>query len=394
MKGDIMNKLQIKYNLLHIFYWVATCCIYGYVAVFLKYKGLTNTEIGLVTGGGCVVTIFSSPFVSSLVGKVKGLTIKKLVNSIFLVLSVIFMIISLFDIPVILIMIAYVLLIALIVSTVPLLSTIAMDYIKEGKEINFGLARGLGSVSYAVSAVVLGQLVEKLNPTVLAYGFVLSAVLDLVILNSLPAIHEVKQEQEEKGGNFFSIVKKYKTFFFILLGFACMFAASTSLSTYLINIVNKLGGNTSLYGIAIFFMAASEMPVMAITPRLLRRFDSLTLIVVAAIFYIFRNFTICLAPSLPILFIGMLFQGASYGLLTAVITYYVTYTLESQDHMMGQTMISVMTSGVGSMTGNLLGGVLQDNIGIQAMFIFACVMTVTGCLIIIFTKLISSKKVS
>ena len=46
------------------------------------------------------------------------------------------------------------------------------------------------------------------------------------------------------------------------------------------------------------------------------------------------------------------------------------------------------------MIGNLLGGVLQDNIGIQAMFIFACVMTVTGCLIIVFTKLVSSKKVS
>ena len=62
--------------------------------------------------------------------------------------------------------------------------------------------------------------------------------------------------------------------------------------------------------------------------------------------------------------------------------------------MMGQTMISVMTSGVGSMTGNLLGGVLQDNLGIQSMYLFACIMTVTGCLIIVFTKLVSSKKVS
>ena len=107
-----------------------------------------------------------------------------------------------------------------------------------------------------------------------------------------------------------------------------MFAAATSLSTYLINVVKNLGGNTSLYGVAIFFMAASEMPVMAITPRLIRRYDSITLIMVAAFFYIIRNFTICLAPSLPVLFIGMMMQSLSYGLLTAVITYYVTYNLK------------------------------------------------------------------
>ena len=71
-----------------------------------------------------------------------------------------------------------------------------------------------------------------------------------------------------------------------------MFAAATSLSTYLINVVKNLGGNTSLYGVAIFFMAASEMPVMTITPRLIRRYDSITLIMVAAFFYIIRNFTI------------------------------------------------------------------------------------------------------
>ena len=54
--------LKAKYNFLHLFYWFTGCCINGFIAVFLQSKGLTNTEIGIVTGGSCIATIFLSPF--------------------------------------------------------------------------------------------------------------------------------------------------------------------------------------------------------------------------------------------------------------------------------------------------------------------------------------------
>lgn len=382
-----MKNIQMKYNFLHILYWMATCCIFGYVAVFLQYKGMSNTQIGLVTGGGCVTTIFLSPIISSLVGKVKGLTIRKLFTSIVMLQAIVFLVLGLVELPAIVLGLLYISIISLSVSTVPILSTIAMNYIKIGQNVNFGLSRGMGSVSYAISAVVLGQLVERLNPTILAYGFVLSGALLIAVLFSIQEVEVKEETTKKKGGNPLSLLFKYKTFALILIGFACMFAASTSLSTYLINIVKNLGGSTSLYGIAIFCMAASEMPIMAVTPYLLRKFDAMTLIMIAACFYILRNFAIALAPSLPVLFFGMLMQGMSYGLLTAVITYYVTFNLEAQDHMMGQTLIGMMTSGLGSMTGNLAGGFLQDNFGITSMFIFACIMTTLGVLFIVGTGL-------
>ncbi len=386
-----MNKLQLKYNALHILYWMATCAIYGYVAVFLQYKGMTNTEIGFVTGGGCVCTIFLSPYISSLVSKVKSLSINKIMYILFSILSILFLVISIFDLPNIVIMGAYVLLLSLIVSTVPFLSMIAMNYIKTGEQLNFGLSRGLGSVSYAVSAVLLGQFIEFFNPTVLSYIFVISAVLLLLLLRTFPKV-ESNLDIKEGSSSVVTIVKKYKVFFFILIGFGCMFAASTAISTYLINIVKNLNGSTSTYGIAIFFMAASEMPVMALTPRLMKKYDSMTLIKVAAVFYIIRNFTICLAFNLPILFGGMMMQSMSYGLLTAVITYYVNSHLEEQDQMMGQTMIAIMTSGIGSMIGNVLGGVLQDTFGINAMFVFVCSVTVIGVAVIFFTSIYAKKR--
>lgn len=376
-----MKNLQIKYNFIHIFHWMATCSIYGYVAVFLQYKGLSNTLIGICTGGGCICTIFLSPFISSLVTKIKRLTINTTLTLIYIFNLIAFLILGFIPLPTFVIIGVYILVLALATSVVPLLSMIAMNYISTGNDLNFGLSRGIGSVSYAATAVLLGQLTGLFNPTVLPIVAMVAEIGFLGLLYSLPKV-KTKEVKITPKSSPFLIIKKYPIFFIILVGFGCTFAASTALSTYLINIVKNLGGDNSLYGIAIFCMAASEMPIMAITPRLLHKYDSVTLIMIAGLFYIVRNFTIALAPSLPILLIGMMMQGFSYGLLTAVITYYVTYNLAEHDQMMGQTMIGIMTSGVGSTIGNVLGGVLQDSFGLGSMFTFAMIITFIGTLII------------
>lgn len=374
----------MKYNLLHILYWITSCTIYGYVAVFLQYKGLSNTEIGIVTGGGAAISIVMSPFISSLIYKIKGLTLKKLILILYCLMFIAFLCLALLPLPTFLIMFLYISLICFVVSNVPFLSTICMDYLKTGHYINFGLSRGLGSVSYAMSAVVLGQLIERMNPTIIAYVFIVTGILLLALLFSMPDC-AVERKENEQAIDMWTFIKKYKIFLLILLGFACAFSASTALSTYLINIVKKLGGNTSLYGVAIFAMAASEMPIMAITHSLLKKFKSETLLLVAISCYILRNFTICLAPHLIVLFIGMMFQSVSYGLFTAVITYYVNDYIQMEHQMMGQTMIGIMTTGIGSTIGNVFGGILQDTLGLNSMLIFACLMTLSGVFIVFAT---------
>lgn len=374
----------MKYNLLHILFWITNLSIYGYIAIFLQYKGLTNTEIGLVSGTGALCSIFISPFISSLITKIKGLTIKKMILILYLLMIFIFFILVFLDIPIFLVMILYILLLCIVVSNVPFLSMICMDYLKAGHYLNFGVSRGMGSISYAVGAVVVSQMISMFNPTIIVYVHFISSILLLYVLFSMPDIPVSEVENKEKS-SVMSVISKYKIFFLVLVAFAFMYCASTTISTYLINIVNNLGGNTSLYGLAIFFMAASEMPVMAKTYGLLRKYNAETLLLASAFFYLLRNFTICLAPHLVILMIGMIFQGLSFGLFTATIAYYVNDYLETKDQMIGQTMITMMSTGVGSTLGNVFGGYLQDSFGIQSMFIFICVMTLIGFVIMFMT---------
>ena len=292
--------------------------------------------------------------------------------------------------PSLVLMAIYIIMYALNLSTVPMLTMIAMNYINEGIYVNFGLARGIGSASWATSALLFGQVLSFFDTSILSIGYLIFTIITLMILFTLPE-SQMKEVQNKKEGSVFTVVKNYRIFFFLLLGFCFMFAGATSIGTYLINIVKNLGGDTSLYGVAMFAMAFSELPVMMAVPKLMKKFNSVTLILIASIFYILRNYTIGLAPHLIILIIGMMFQGLSYGLFTGVITYYVTYNLETQDQMAGQTMIGIMTSGIGSTLGNVLGGILQDTIGLDALFMFVYIMTAIGAVVIISCKMISQK---
>lgn len=372
----------MKYNLIHFFYWITSCVVFGYITVFLKYKGLSNTQIGLVSGIGAVTSIIVSPFVSSIIYKIKNLTINKLILILYIIMYTSFFILIFFDMPVIVIMCLYISLICFVVSIVPFLSVICMNYLKIGKYINFGLSRGIGSISYALSAIMLGKLTELFNPSIVAYVFVLSSLLLLIVLFYMPKLDfEHENTHKNESISIVGMIKKYKTFFGILIGFAFLYGSSSALSTYLINIINNLGGNTSLYGCAIFCSAASEMPIMALTHTLLKKYKCEILLIIASICYVIKNLMICLSPNITILLVGMMFQSLSFGLFTATITYYVNEKIHTEHEMMGQTMITVMSSGVGSMIGNIFGGLLQNIFGLSSLLLFICIGTIVGAIL-------------
>ncbi len=121
-----------KYNYLQILYWFACCCIMGFVAVFLKYCGLSNSQIGIVSGGGGVLSIFLSPFISGLVGKLKHISLQQMMSLILGLTLVFFAIITYVKVPAIVIMVLYISMYAMMLSAVPIMTMIAMNYLEQG----------------------------------------------------------------------------------------------------------------------------------------------------------------------------------------------------------------------------------------------------------------------
>lgn len=194
----------------------------------------------------------------------------------------------------------------------------------------------------------------------------------------LDASHGAKGRHEDERGGAFREILRERVLLIILAGFMVAFIACNCLSVYLIDIVVNVGGDTSMYGVAIFCMAVSELPAMALVPRLRRRFSTGTLFMVVGAAYLLRNMIVVCATNVPMVFIGLLFQSTSYGLLTPLLTCYIAEVCSPRSEMLGQTLLSVATTGVGAMVGTVCGGMLQDTYGIQAMLLFVAVATVVA----------------
>jgi PPP family 3-phenylpropionic acid transporter len=348
------------------------------VAIFLQYHGLSNTQIGIVTGLGAAFTVFTSPYLAGLIGKIKNMTNEKMVIFTMIGTFILYGLMSLLKFPHAVMIILYIVLIQLIAADVPVLSQICMDYLQDGEYLDFGLARGLGSLSYASAAALMGFLVDWINPLAVGCVHVISGLLVILMIKLLPKVAHHAAKKQRAAISMFHFISLYKRYFVILLAFMLPLSMASTIGTYLINIVKSLGGTSSLFGIATFLSAGSELPIMAITHRLLKKYTARQLFMVAAIAYVIRNITIALAGNLVLLIIGLLFQGLSFGLFTAVVTIYANDFVRKDHGMMAQTLLAVMISGVGPTIGNFVCGRLQDTLGLKAMLVFTSICTLSG----------------
>ena len=143
-----MMNLKNKYNLLYFLYCIAGCCLVEFVTVFLLYRGVSNTQIGLVTGIGCVSSIFLSPWLTGLLGKSPRLNVRDVLGGIYAFLAVVFVVLAFAPLPAVTVMAGYTVMYCLYMGTYSFLQVMASDYTAAGMEIDFGLARGLGSASW------------------------------------------------------------------------------------------------------------------------------------------------------------------------------------------------------------------------------------------------------
>lgn len=393
MNMKSFNTIQNRYSLLHILYWMTTCSLAGFIAIFLQSKGLSNTEIGTVSGLSLLAACVFSPAISSLTSRFSNISLQQFLMAGNLFSAICYLMVALLPLPKMMIMLVFILSYFVNTALVPLMSTISMDYIEKGEKLNFGLSRGLGSLSYATSAVLLTPVATMISPNALSLIFTAGVLLNMLVLRSLPAVYAPKAEEgsenkveksqkEASGSSFMDVVRRNPGFVIMVIGFGLLMAAASSLMTYLNNIIHSLGGSDSLYGICIFAMAASELPFMAVTPKLIKRFGAVPLLLAGGVIYFFRNAFIATAGAVPMVVFGMMLQGASYGLMTGVMTYFIQDELEARDTMMGQTLFIALTSGLGGGLGNFAGGLIQDLFGIDMMLASALATSLAGALIV------------
>ena len=392
-KMKILEKVQVKhqYSVVQALYWMTSCALAGYAAVYLQDRGLSNTLIGVTVGGAACLSMVIQPLAAQVVESISGLTVKKVIQALIVMMAVMFGVLTVIPVPVAGVVILYMGMNTLNYCMPPMLSAMGMEFINRGYYLNFGLSRGLGSISYAVCAAVLGIVIDRFFPGVLGYIYVVLAILLFLAVSAMkdleaeePTFHQEIVEREKKPEeSIWKTVCKNKTFLCLMIGFCLANMNNAAIATYTVNIIKNLGGSDTVLGFANFVSAASEMPVMLLFGYFMKKGNCIRLLKVSAVFFLIKPLVLVFANALPLVILGLGLQGLSFGLFTPAAVYYVNSTLISEQRVKGQAIFSTITAGAATCGGNVLGGWLQDAFGLQTMLWVCAAMALVGVLFVI-----------
>lgn len=401
----LARQLSIKYAFLQSAYWISACIFSNFAAVYLHYKNFSNTQIGIIFSLSSLFCIILQPLISSFADKTKKISLRWIV--IFLMLTVFLAAFLLYLIPdfVLLITILYIYILMILFTLIPLLNSLAFEHMNKGIPMNFGLSRGTGSIAFAVVSFFLGIAVNRYGAGILILLFlcstcfmILSAYIFRIknpiitsesIVNAEPStidqpIHTDTSSTAVPSSvlGFFLLNKRFTVF---LIGVSMIFYTHNLLNTYLINIIENVGGNSADMGLSLTIAAFLELPTMASFMLLVKRIKCNTLIKISAFFFLIKVLIAWLAPVVSVVHLSQGFQSLAFALFTPASVFYVNAIIAKEDRIKGQSMLGVATLGLSGAIANITGGKILDTLGVSDMLMLGTAVSAIGFLVICFS---------
>jgi len=385
MSNPLARKLTIQYTAIQSLYLMSFSSIFTFAAVFLRDRHFTSQQVGLALALGNISALLVQPFVASWAGRSQRFTLNQIcamIGGILLLVQLSIAFIPGLFIPV---LIVFVLAEMLTLILSPLLNTLCLNLINQGVPINFGLARGLGSGAFALVALTLGTWVDRFGASVAPLSSLGLIVLLIVMILNFPPSRPgaVPQEGPSPGQppktarRLDLILKHYTGLPLILAGLLFLLLNHSMYSSYLINIVEHVGGTSKTLGSIAFIAASMEIPVMVFFSVIAGKVSSRQLLRLSSLFFIIKALATLSVASISQLFFSQILQMGGFALYLPASIFYINSILDPQDSMGGQSAMA-MTASLGSILGNILGGILLGLADVKAMLTVAFGFSLLG----------------
>ena len=386
MERPAASQVERRFACIESVYWSGNCTLRAYMTLFLAYQGLSDGQIGYTASLVYLSTIGTQLVLSNYADKHPASPLKRIILALFLAATALAAMMFALPLPALLMMVTYVLCTAFDNTIDSMLNALFMQHVNNGVPARYGWPRGVGSICYAATAYVVGLLIERFSPNAILPVLVGMCVLGMGALFLMPDPGPRKVSAAGKAGqpSYLSMLKGNPTLCLLLL--ACIISGMGQCSgvTYLIRIVERLGGNSVHYGITSFIQAGVELPMMFASGWLLKRFSSRGLLTVSFCCCFLKIFFMGQVTSLPMLYLvvaGSMFCFGIYGFSSVL---FVNSIAGEQEKVRAQSLLSLCyTGGIGGILGNLLGGSLIDVIGLDALFTVSSCLCLAGAVVMV-----------
>lgn len=377
------NNLTMPYSTLHFLYQIVSVCIIGYSSYYLLGCGFKNTEIGILIAVSNVIAVILQPVIGSYADKPTSPSLKKIMLILFGAYAIAAIGLYILNGSILwLVSIIFGFCSMMFQILLPCLNSLGTESLNQGRSISLGVARGMGSLSYAITSYILGIVVIPMGITIVPMIASVTLIIISIAIAMFPfeKVKRAEKEQEIEGKGGFSFFKKYKSFTWVLTGCVCFYINHTLLNNFVFQIVQSKQGTTAQMGTATAIAAMLELPIMFGFHFLLKKISAGKWIVISGLFYTIKAIGSLLVPNMFGFYFVQVFQMFSWATITVAAVYYVNAVMKPEDTIKGQSYMG-MTFTLGTILGSVFGGVLLDYTSVNAMLMVAAIISGIGTII-------------
>lgn len=386
-----MDKLARQVNIHHAVmqgsYFAGFSAIWGFGPVLLLYWGLSNSALGVVTSLALLLPLLIQPVLASLSDADPRWTSRRLALGLSLLTLAAALAITLLPEQKTVLLVSYAVIGVTLVCTSPFFNSMVMAYHLRGVNVNYGLGRGTGSTTYAIVALVMGFVLERRSPTVILPVLLAALAVQIVSIWSfrypLPELPRTEETAPPQVLSLQKLLRKYPAFTVLLVGCALLQGGHNACNTYMIHIADKVGAGEGLMGVILAVSAFTELPAMALFPRMHRRLSLRTLFRVCAATFVLKDLLFWVTRSPVLLYVAAVIQFFEFGIFLPACVYYVAERLDSANQAKGQGLIHVCSNGLGPAVMTAIGGRLIDSAGINTMLMVTTAAGFAGFLVVL-----------
>lgn len=376
-----MKNRTLGYALIQSFFWVCYAAVMGFVSMYLLQAGFDNSQVGLMIAAAGLLSALLQPVVAAYADRPGSMSLGALIRlsglaTLACALGLIFI-----RGNKALTGLLYGLSMVLLQLTTPLVNALGIATVNSGEKMNFGVARGFGSLGYAAAAYLIGLLAQRFGavtvPICMAAGFAFM-VLSVTGYGPVKRENAPAAERGKKGG----FLRCYPRYAAVLAGLVLIFVSHVVLNSFTYQIVEFKGGGSQQMGVAMAFASLIELPIMFLFGWMLKKARCHVWFRLAGVFFFLKCLGTLLCGDIPGFYAVQLFQMFGWALMTVSSVFYINAIMAPEDSVKGQACFT-MSMTLGNVVGAIAAGRILDAFGVQAMLAFGTASALAGAVIVL-----------
>ena len=360
---------------LFVVFGFAIAAFFPFVSLYLRGRGLSPDEIGLVIAAMAVARLISNPLWGHLgdrsIGRVAALRIGTV--GVAIAAASMNLVEGLAAIAVVSFVLA-----GMQVAGGPNLDAIALAHLGEERMTDYGRIRAWESLSYAAGCLLFGAILDAAG---ILWAMPIYAITSLTIVAwSVTLVRDRPDRREGRGrlGTVGAVFREAPRFWGLLVATLLVWTGFNAAWNFIALRISDEGGGPLLVGFGLALGGLVEVPTMRVSSRLQTRWGLRLVYVLGCVVYAI-GFLLWGSISNPrIVSVLAVFEGLGFSLLFTTGVVVVGRLLPSNLYSTGNAILGMVGFGIGPIIGAGIGGFVYQTAGPVVLYAGASVLAAAG----------------